>query len=313
MKQDPLHIAITFDENYISPVYALLTSIFINNHGELIAIHAITSGVTLAQQEELTEYTSKYGCTISFYAIDNGFGADFRLPKTLWWTTSIYYRLLFPQLLPASVNKFLYLDTDIVVLQSLRELFSTNLGGHPVAAVQDKIVLRPELPILRPESYFNSGVLLINKTVWLEQDISGKAIGFIKNNAEKLVNPDQDALNAALLGNWVELEKRFNLMFEDIPTDLPRKNYASFLEGVALLHYTTQHKPWTMIGRNRLRFLYHHYLAMGPRQYRKHYPNFVWNRHKIREMLEIRLAEVWPGACKLPLLGYVYVGPPAEQ
>lgn len=291
-KEKVLHIAITFDENYISPVYALLTSVYVNNQDHVIAVHAITSGVTPAQQVELNNYIAKYDGTICFYAIDKDFGINFRLPETLWWTTSIYYRLLFPQLLPASVHKFLYLDTDIIILQNLRELFATELSGRPIAAVQDKIVLRPELPMLHPESYFNSGVMLVDKTAWLAQNISAKAIEFIQNNAEKLVNPDQDALNAALLGNWVKLEKRFNLMFEEVPADLLRNNYAEFLRGIVVLHYTTQHKPWAMIGRNRLRYLYHHYLNSAPQKYRRYYSDFVWNRHKIREMLEIRIAEV---------------------
>ena len=291
MKHDPLHVAIAFDENYLSPVYALLTSIFLNQRGRPVAFHAIATGVGQVQQVELADYARQFNGAIAFYKIDKNFGADFMLPATLWWTTSIYYRLLFPALLPPGVDKFLYLDTDILVLQSLDMLFATDMKGKPVAAVTDKALSRPELGISEADGYFNSGVLLIDKQEWIEQGITEKAVAFIREHANELINPDQDALNVALRCNWARLDKRFNLMYEDTPQALPKKGDAEFLRDVVVLHFTTQHKPWAMIGQNRLRYLYHYYLRRAPRKYRRYYLDFAWNRHRIREMLELRFHE----------------------
>lgn len=286
-----LNVAIAFDQNYLAPVYALLASVFINNTQESIAFHAIVTGITDEQKAEIQEFVEAHNVTITFYKIDESFAAGFLLPESMWWTPSIYYRLLFPALLPASVNRFLYLDTDIIVLGRLAELFATNMAGKPLAAVLDKIDFRPELGITKLDSYFNSGVLLIDKQLWVKQDISAKAIAFIVSHANILSNPDQDALNAVLVDNWIRLDNRFNLMFQDIPETLAKRDYANFLRDTVILHYTTQHKPWAMIGRNRLRYLYHYYSGKAPRKYRVQYTDFVWDRHKIREMLEIRLVE----------------------
>ncbi|WP_375416584.1 glycosyltransferase family 8 protein [uncultured Hymenobacter sp.] len=293
------HIAIAFDKNYLSPVYVLLASIFANNERGRVAFHAIAPTLSPAQQADLQAYAARHDSHISFYAIDENFGTDFLLPKTLWWTKSIYYRLLFAQLLPAGITRFLYLDTDIVVLKSLAPLFATDLGGRPLAAASDHIGRRPELGILEPGNYFNSGVLLIDKAAWLQQDVTSHAIAFLKTHSDKLINPDQDALNAVLVDNWARLDGRFNLMYQDVPADLTRQGQAAFLRDTVILHFTSQHKPWSMIGQNRLRNLYHSYLSLVPRQHRTRYADFVWNRHRLREMLEIRLAEL---ALDYPLL-----------
>ena len=285
------NIAIAFDQNYLAPVYALLTSLFLNNRNS-ICIHAIASGLTNEQLEELEVYSHKHNSIIHFYKIDDNFGADFVLPDTLWWTAAIYYRLLFPSLLPPDVSRFLYLDTDIIVLKSLHGLFEFDMQHKAVGAVSDKVHNRPELGISGIGNYFNSGVLLIDRSKWVSQNITEKTIDFIRNHSDKLVNPDQDALNAELINNWVRLPSSYNFMYEDIPAGLTRRECQNLAQNVVILHYTTQHKPWAMIGRNPLRYIYQYYLSKAPNKYRVRYTDFVWNRHRLREMAEIRLAEL---------------------
>jgi UDP-glucose:(galactosyl)LPS alpha-1,2-glucosyltransferase len=287
-----MHIAIAFDENYLTPVYALLTSVFENNQHESIVIHAIATGLAATEQDELRSYVASYASTICYYDIEDSFGRDFVLPPTLWWTASIYYRLLFPLVMAPDIERFVYLDTDIIVLGKLRSLFATDMQGLPVAAVRDFVAARPELGIFEADSYFNSGVLLIDRPQWLARDVTNQAIAFIRTNSELLLYPDQDALNAVLAKSWVKLDSRFNRMFPEIPRDQPRKKLKSVLQETVILHYTTQNKPWSMLGENKLRDLYFRYLKKVPAKYRRRYDNFSWNRHKIRRMLEIRLGEL---------------------
>ncbi|MCB2379727.1 glycosyltransferase family 8 protein [Hymenobacter sp. BT635] len=287
-----MHIAIAFDENYLTPVYALLTSIFENNRAESIAVHAIVTGISAAQQEELKHYARIYASDICFYALSENFATDFAIPSSLWWTPAVYYRLMFPSLLPAQVEKFIYLDTDIVVLKALRPLYDTPLDGFPIAAVRDFVDSRPDLGITAADSYFNSGVMLVDRIAWVQNDITGKCIEFIKHNPEKLKYVDQDALNAVLINKWKKLDSRFNMMLNELPAGVPLKQLLHFLRDTVVVHYTTQNKPWSMIGRNRLRDLYFNYLKKVPKKYRQRYNDFTWDRHRIREMIEIRLQEL---------------------
>lgn len=46
----------------------------------------------------------------------------------------MYYRLLAPHLLPMSLNKVLYLDPDILVLNPVCPLWNLELSGHTFVA-----------------------------------------------------------------------------------------------------------------------------------------------------------------------------------
>lgn len=64
---------------------------------------------------------------------------------------------LYADSLPFSPEKLLYLDTDIVVMKPLGELFRKDLKGYDLALVQDPV----GAPV-KGKNFGNSGVLLLN-------------------------------------------------------------------------------------------------------------------------------------------------------
>ena len=78
---------------------------------------------------------------------------------------STFFRYLIPVLKP-ELDKILYLDCDIVVKKSLKELYNTNIDNYYLAGVEDIHILCTESK-LKPmfaidEPYLNAGVLLFN-------------------------------------------------------------------------------------------------------------------------------------------------------
>ncbi len=72
--------------------------------------------------------------------IDLGSAADRlkKLPVTLTVPSVVAYaRMLVPGILPHSASRLLYLDSDVVVIGSLRPLFETKLAGAIIGAVPD--------------------------------------------------------------------------------------------------------------------------------------------------------------------------------
>jgi len=53
------------------------------------------------------------------------------------YPTAILFRLRIADLLPDSVDRVIYLDSDIAVRKPLGELWETELGEYPVGAVRD--------------------------------------------------------------------------------------------------------------------------------------------------------------------------------
>src|SRR5690349_2559637 len=166
-----IHLGIAFDINYLPHFYALFASIINSNGHNKIHVHSIITGVNIEVQKKIQQYATGNGHSISFYEIDEHFVNKFVLTGT--WSSAVYYRLFFPLLVPKEVTRILYLDTDIVVVGDLRELYQTDLGDYPLAAVYDNYVkTAPQLGIYEEENYFNSGMMLMNIPVWNEQNIS---------------------------------------------------------------------------------------------------------------------------------------------
>ena len=139
-----------------------------------------------------------------------GFPAEHRFTAAMW------YRLFLPELLPG-VDRVLYLDVDTLATHELGPLWDTDLDGHWVAAVTN--VFEPwsagrpaELGLAGPESYFNSGVLLLNLEE-MRRDGQGERLrAFARERAHGLLWPDQDTLNLVLGERRLELHPRWNCM-----------------------------------------------------------------------------------------------------
>ena len=82
---------------------------------------------------------------------------------------AIYYRIFLPEMFP-QYDRALYLDSDIIVLADVADLFNTDLEGNPIAACLDMSTFGNPLFAryfkdaigITTKQYFNSGVLVMN-------------------------------------------------------------------------------------------------------------------------------------------------------
>jgi lipopolysaccharide biosynthesis glycosyltransferase len=293
---DPLnseiHICLAFDQNYLTPVYVLLTSVFYNNKQNGLVFHFIATGITKEEQADLKRFIQTNKADVLFYPIDEAYiEKNITLRKGLHYTLATYHKLLFANLVPESIERLIYIDADAVVIDDLRGLYQINIDGFPVGAVADPYpVIRKELGIHQQGSYFNAGVLLINTKYWRDQKITEKALQFAIQHPDKLRFEDQDALNAVLLDNWVEIDQRYNVNWLDVKLQVPRKE---LIKDKVIIHYTSQWKPWHCLARNKLRGLYHFYLKLSPRSYEKKYTDFKWQIGIIKSYVRIRAKEFY--------------------
>lgn len=294
MTSEPIHLAIAFDQNYITPFYVMITSVFHNNKESRFHIHTIVTGISDQDKEEMQRFVHQHHSAIFFYEIAPKAIEGLVIPEQSYFTVATYYRLFFPSLVPAAVRKLLYLDTDIVVVGDLKELYHTNISGYPVGAVAEVNATksRPDLGITEIGTYFNAGVMLMNIPEWKKQEISEKAIQFLHDFPEKIVWVDQDALNVVLMNNYVKLAAKFNVIPQDIPRCLPKRRYYEFLKDKIVIHYSLKvHKPWNVDSRNKLRYLYHNFLKQSPRSYEKKYIKFQLTASTIKNIVKIRAFE----------------------
>lgn len=126
-----------------------------------------------------------------------------------------YIRLLLTELLP-TVDVVLYLDCDIIVRKSLVSLFNIDISDYYHAAVLDtaRMNARLESNINNPDSYFNSGVMLINLKKWRECNIVESFKNFKHSNSNKGIYRDQRVLNGTTALNYFPLPPEYNFMPE---------------------------------------------------------------------------------------------------
>lgn len=289
-KKQFLHIAIAFDQNYRFQAFALLTSILKNNPENKLYFHAIATGVSFDEKKDLKKYIESNGAKLSFYEVKEELIKKFVVMDK--WTPAVYYRLFLPFLISENIDRLLYLDSDTIVINDLLELFTLELDYYPLAAVPDNYVkIQPLLGINEEGEYFNSGVMLMDTKRWREQMISERAIDYVLKHSERIRFVDQCALNAVLIKNWKKIDPKYNLLYSYVPEPISKKNLKAFLNNKVIVHFTLQ-RPWNMLCKNRLRFLYYYYLAQSPvGKTESIYNNFEWRG--IPQWIKIRLLEFY--------------------
>lgn len=117
-----------------------------------------------------------------------------------------YYRLKMDAFLNKEVEKCLYLDSDMLCLFDIRELFALDLSDKIVAAVGDcgtkhrkiKFVQKGQKKLhFFDENYFNSGFLLLNAKEYRKYAIENKCEE-LASCCTYITAADQDLLNATI-------------------------------------------------------------------------------------------------------------------
>jgi lipopolysaccharide biosynthesis glycosyltransferase len=257
-----LHIALAFDNNYLAQFYALSTTLLQQHRPGELAFHIIATGISTDERNRIETHLNAKQHTAEFYTVDESTIKKFVLINQ--WTHAVYLRLFFPLIVPESVTKILYLDVDTVVVNPLYSCWQTDLGTLPVAAVYDNYVkTQPLLGITKEGEYFNSGVMLINIPRWKALAISEKAMAYLHHNPEKILFVDQCGLNAVLKGLWLKLPEKYNFMYSSVPPYASIQMLHALMKDVVVVHFTLQ-RPWHMLCRNRLAYLYHQALQASP-------------------------------------------------
>lgn len=163
-------------------------------------------------------------------------------------------------------ERIIAMDSDLLVLKDLKELFCCEMDGKPIAAVRDRyfpIMLDKGYHTderlgfitldeyakkmnLDGDNYFNTGVLLFDIKKCREMNLQEKVIE-INNVYPTMMYAAQDDLNIVLKNNWKDLELKWNYQnpysliahLKCFPVD-----YMEMYHNAAVLHFLGRSKPW---------------------------------------------------------------------
>jgi len=246
---DALVVASVADRGYTVPVAAMLRSV-LRTTTAAASVHLLDMGIAPDDRDRLARICAEGQATLVWY--DARGRAPEQLPLTSRMTRATYARLALPRLLPDDVERVIWLDADVLVACDLTELWSTDLRGGHLAAVQDPCVpyvssrygVRGWRDLgLEPDAkYFNAGVMLVDVARWRNDEVGERAAEYIRRYRAHCMFWDQEGLNAVLSGQWSELDLRWNYC----PAFTPRERPESARVEPAVLHFAGTLKPWLL-------------------------------------------------------------------
>ena len=264
----PIHIALTFDDRYWAPAYATMRSIcLVSRRRADIVFHLMHMGLSADHRRLIEAITAEYGVTLAFYDLDAQPELLERvraLPpvrhRHLNFSPMVYIRLFLTDIVPADVDRLIYIDSDMMVRVAIEELFELDLEGHPIAAVMDPYGtgfqtgrdFRAKRYYDTTELFFNAGLMVIDTKRLAALDVIGTVRRTLTPEEFTSVYYDQDILNIALRNNWRVLEPMWNLQN-------PTPSHEALAPNV--VHYTGTNKPWLLFGETAFKRNYRHIMT----------------------------------------------------
>lgn len=166
----------------------------------------------------------------------------------------------------SNYKKVIVLDSDLLILKDLQDLYNFDMQGKMIAAAKDvflKIMIKNGyhtderlkfIPLkqyseelgLNEESYFNTGVILLDIKKCQENKVQEQIIE-INKKYPSMMYAAQDDFNILFKNQWAELEPRWNFQnpysllahIDDFP-----EGYLEKIDTAWILHFLGKSKPW---------------------------------------------------------------------
>lgn len=249
-KKEKINILVTLDANYIPYLNVMLESLIHSNPDCYFDVYLLHSSINERDTINTSNLLGTSGKLIMVKACDIGLKDA---PTTSRYPQEIYYRIFASKYLPNTLDRILYLDPDIIVNGSVKELYNLPMDEYYFAAASHTGTLMTTINSIRLDMddnspYINSGVMLMNLNLLRKEQNFDDVFRFIEKRKNFLILPDQDIISS-LYGskiyaldtfryNMTERLYKLHAPFEkDLDLDWVRKHSV-------IIHYCGRNKPW---------------------------------------------------------------------
>ncbi|PWC19851.1 lipopolysaccharide 3-alpha-galactosyltransferase [Brenneria roseae subsp. roseae] len=252
-EREDLNIAFGTDKNFLYGCAISIASILLYNKDKKLSFHIFTDLIDEENKEKFRELAKLYNADISIYIVNCEWLKN--LPSNKNWSYAIYFRFIASDYLLDKLDKFLYLDSDIICKGDIQEIIALDINNVVAAVITDRDVSwwekRAETLGVSSikKGYFNSGVLLINLKNWDDESVTEKTMEMLKddNIKNRITYPDQDILNMLLSDRVIFLDKKYNTQFS-LNYELKCKTGETYPhpinDNTIFIHYIGPTKPW---------------------------------------------------------------------
>ncbi len=249
-----MDILVTFDENYILPFKTMLKSFVASNSDTKNTFWLIHGGIKEKHLQDLKKFCNSQKADFKHICISEKYFESAKITKR--YPQSMYYRLLAAKILPKSLDRILYIDPDILVINNLKKLWEMEFPeGKVFAAASHAIIgnLTDNINKLRLDtdhSYFNTGVILMDLVKAREIVDMEEIIKNINESSDiELLLPDQDIFNSMYGKYTIEIpDELYNYDVRFYTAYLLNSENKHDLDWVmkntCILHFCGKKKPW---------------------------------------------------------------------
>ncbi|MFT5501863.1 MAG: lipopolysaccharide biosynthesis glycosyltransferase [Woeseiaceae bacterium] len=253
-----IEIASAADERYAMPLAAMLVSIQIHmDSNTLVIANLMSVGISEESRRKIESSVDPNRITIRWIHIDETTLRSLCLVLRAEDHISLasYARLLIPDLISADTRRIIYLDSDLIFSDSINHLWTEDLCGHAILAVEESVTsgasagaiggIRAYRELRLPGDFplFNSGVMVFDLSQWREQQLARQAFTYLRIAQDYVRWHDQEAINIVVRGNWKSLSKRWNhSTFQVATKKTTNSNQRPTHRGI--IHYNSEAKPW---------------------------------------------------------------------
>lgn len=264
------------DNAYAKYMGVSMHSLFDNNQDmEEMTVYVLSRNIDRENTLRLRKTARKYHRDIRFIDITE---FEKKIPfsfDTSGYNPIVLSRLFLCSYLPDHMERVLYLDCDIIVNHSIKELETVPFGTNLIAAVPELYMPAEKKALIglgKKETYYNAGVLLANLALWRKEGAEEVFMEYYRKMKGQLLYNDQDILNHCCKGRILTLSHTYNLspnlfyfpayfikrLQPAYDTSSPEE-YKRILASPAIIHYMGDERPWIAGNRNRYRRQYEYY------------------------------------------------------
>lgn len=259
-----MNLLFTLNAGYIPQLTVLLHSLMLSNPGEAFTIYVAHSSLGEGDFEKIAAVVDPACCTVVPVLVPDSMLENAPRPGRI--TKEAYYRLLAMDYLPDDVERVLYLDPDIVVINPLRPIYAIEFMDNLFVAVTHIFGLWERFNLRRLDmplsaKYINSGVMLMNiKGLRASGVTAEKVLRFISDNEKKIVLADQDTVNMMFYRRTLAVDPRIFNLDEKILHHYRREIDLAWVEAnTVIVHFNGKSKPWKPRYRGRMGYLFERY------------------------------------------------------
>lgn len=250
-----INVCVACDDNYAKYAGVVIASVLASSaKDDDLHFYVLDGGISEENKAKIKELYSIKNCEINFVKIDNQMFSDYLSVKThSYISIPTFYRLKLPTLL-SNVDRVIYFDCDMVINDSLKVLFNSDLGTCPVAGVKD---LNKRMLKKNP-TYVNAGMLVMDIKNMREQNVEAEFLAWTRENIDTIKVGDQEIINEVLKGRIKIVDDEWNVQSSNFT------NRSSYTRNPKVIHYVARKKPWHWASFSYHRDLYFKYLQLTP-------------------------------------------------